>query len=400
MDSARYKYMDSLFLDHFKELDRLPLLKEEDPSYLEVKNATILTCREINGTKYAGVLDENGTYVTSSGFDALVPIDRWVEGYEPEQVPPFISQRVMYLGRYWPHWGHFLMDEISRLWYVLEREPNIPIAYDAQEDVAGIYEEFLFLAGIKKEQLIRVDRPTRFASVVVPECSHVPGKYVCRAFGRIFSRVIDAALKSPTPLPASAHEHVYLTRTQLGARFPNEVGEKPIEAFFSQNGYSIIAPEKLTLIEQIKVLQHADTVACVSGTLPHTMMLAREGTRVTIVRKSNKPTYRQMSVNQIKNLVVTYVDAHISLFAVGPAGPFILDVNKNVRSFASDNDLRLDYSSPKQFFLRKAHLLRYLPFYVSRNIGKGRYVPLYLDHAWGTTKTAKRELFLFYLRRL
>lgn len=395
MDAAEYRYMDSLFLEGYKALDQLPLLQnEQEPCVAEFRDAMVLPLATVDGVRRGGVVDAGGTFVAHSAFDALSPVDAWSGAYDAPDVPT-VDRRVMYLGPFWGHWGHFLMDLVSRLWYALEREPGIAIAYTAAEAPTGPYREFFDLVGIREEQLVRVEHPTRFREVVVPECSYVPGRRVYPAFARIFDRAVEGArAQAVAPVPC---EKLYLTRTGLDRRIPFEFGERAMEELFADNGYRVISPEKLSVAEQVLAIHGATDVACLSGTLPHTMMFAADGTRLTVLRKSNKPVYRQVGVEQVRRLSVTNVDAHISPFPVGPSGPFVVDINENVRRFAQDRGFTVRRSELRQALERKKALLWYLPVWVARNRSKNREVPLFVGEKFTTSKTAASELRRFYL---
>lgn len=397
MDAANYRYMDSLFLEGYKLLDQLPLLQEGGPALVELRDATVLPLATVEGTRAGGVVGPDGSYVGISAFDALSPVDGWGGAYACSDADA-VDKRVMYLGPFWRHWGHFLMDLISRLWYVLEQEPDITIVYDGSVEPTGPYKEFFDLLGIGATQLMRIERPTRFAEVVVPECSHVPGRRVYPAFARIFDRAAEQALEMEGGA-TTQDRGIYLTRTGLGRRIPFEVGERAVEELFSDNGFQIISPEKYSLAKQIALIRGAREVACLSGTLPHTMAFAEDGARLTILRKSNKPVYRQVSVDQVRHLHVTHVDAHISPLPVGPSGPFIVDINDNVRQFARDNGLVVRRSELRQAAARKKNLLWYAPVWVARNRGKDREVPLFDGEQFTTSADAASELRAFYQKR-
>jgi ferredoxin len=129
------------------------------------------------------------------------------------------------------------MDLIPRLWYTLEQDPEVLIAFDGQELPQGVYREFFSLAGVRPSQFVHVDTPMRFDEVVVPECSHVPGRFVLPAFARIFDRVAEQAVSAlPTKsLKNLAGRPVYLTRTGIQKKFPTEFGEQSIESLMRAN---------------------------------------------------------------------------------------------------------------------------------------------------------------------
>lgn len=400
MDYCNYKYMDSLFLDEYKAMDSLDVYSEDELKVVKVNNAVVLPCRSIDGKKHAGVLDDKGEFVALSAFYALSPVDCWGGGYEPAEEPKHIDEDVVYMGRFWRHWGHFIMDLVSRLWYVQQADDSVKIIYDGTEDMSGVYLEFMRLAGIDESRLIRVDAPTEFSSVIVPECSYKPGISCNIRYKRIFDMVAENALRESDIGDIYKGKRIYFTRRGLNLRIPLEAGEKDIEGLFRDNNYLIISPEKHTLVEQIVMLRQAGEIACVSGTLPHNMMFAGDGAHLTIIRKTNKPNYRQTDVNHIRHLKVVNVDAHISPFAVGAGGPFILDVNRNVESFFKDRGMRFKYSKFLGFWKRKLRMLWYVPLYFLRNKGVKPQVPLFDGKQFLTRDTAKKELRSFYMKRI
>lgn len=400
MDYCDYKYMDHLFLEEYKLSERKDVRSDRKLKIENVEHAIVLPCKEVDGKKCAGVLDSEKQYVTLSAFEALSPIDCWGGDYELQDTPNYIDEDVIYMGRFWKHWGHFIMDQVSRLWYAMESEPSLKIVYDGKEEISGVYLEFMRLAGIDANRFIRVDVPTCFRNVIIPECSYKPGIFVHEKYKMIFHTVSKQAMSEFEILDKYKDCKIYFTRTGLNLRVPIEVGEKDIEKLFLDNGYKIISPEKYSLTEQIVMYRQAGEIACVSGTIPHNMMFADDGAKIVIIRKTNKPNYRQNDINVIKKLKVTNVDAHISPFAVGAGGPFILDINENVRQYFSDRGMKYPNSAFVGFWKRKARFLWYIPFYFLRNRGKKREVPLFDGEKFTTRDSAKKELRRFYMKRL
>ena len=112
MDNNHFKYMDSLFLDEFKLLEELDICSKDELEVVEKENATILTYKVSGNQKLAGVIDENGVYVNISSFDALSPVDSWGGTYILNTKQEHIHETVVYFGRFWKHWGYFLMDMV------------------------------------------------------------------------------------------------------------------------------------------------------------------------------------------------------------------------------------------------------------------------------------------------
>lgn len=402
MDKYNYRYMDSLFLEEYKLLEEHDIYSEHELEVVEAEKGIVLPYKVVENKKCAGVLDGQGNYISLSGFQALSPVDTWGGNYIIHETIDYIPEKVMYLGRFWKHWGHFLMDMVSRLWYVLEREPDIKIVYDSSVDIiiSGVYMEFFRLLGVSEEQLLKISKPTRFKSVIVPECAYKPGICYNNKFKKIFDKVAKNALDEMQEKDKYVGKSIYFTRRQLKRKIPLEVGERTIEKLFEDCGFQIVAPEKYSLIEQIAMVRQASKIACISGTLPHNMIFAKEKSELIIVRKTNKPNYRQFDVNQIQNLTVTNIDAHISLKAVGPGGPFLITNNQNMRKFFNDNFGKCRSSKIGQWILRKIYLLWYIPVYILRNYGKNREVPIFNGREFSTVPEAKKQLFHFYIKRI
>ena len=137
MDLYNYKYMDELFLENYKKMDQLDLCTEDNLTVEEVIEGTILPYRIIGNSKKAGVVNQNGEYVALSAFEALSEVDSWGGSYQIESAE-YLDETVLYFGRFWKHWGHFLMDMVSWVWWIIENDMNIKIGYDAQGDIQGV----------------------------------------------------------------------------------------------------------------------------------------------------------------------------------------------------------------------------------------------------------------------
>lgn len=399
MDLCNYKYMDKLFLEEYKSMDSRDVYSQEKLRVEKIDNAIVLPYKVVDSSKCAGVIKDTKSYVELSAFEALSPVDSWAGEYVPEGEIEYIDEKVMYMGRYWKQWGHFIMDLVSRLWYAIEIDKNVKVVYDGESDISGVYAEFMRLSGIDENRLIRISKPTRFSSVIVPECSYNPGIKYTNEFKRIFDKVVENATIENNFGNRYLDKKIYFTRTGIKTPTPIELGEKDIEKQFADNGYQIISPEKHSLVEQIAMIRQAKEIACVAGTLPHNMIFAKDGAKLTIIRKTNKPNYRQTDVNYIRKLKVTQVDAHISPMAVGASGPFILDINENFKAFFLDRGMEIKDSRFLRFWKRKGRMLWFVPFYIARNKGKRHQVPLFDGSKFSTKPNAKKSLFKFYIKR-
>lgn len=339
-----FKYMDDFMKNQYMELADINYELDKKLEVKHIKNGTILPVIKEKNILFGkgGVIDEKGNYVEISAQKAHNMIQR-VNGKYDSVSEEKIDCTVIYMNFFYKHWGHFIIDVIPRMWYLLENT-TLPIVFtvkkDSNETISGNYLEFLKLFGIDEKRIMVINKPTTFTEVIIPEMSLYPGKYYTKEYVKIFDKITQN-IQPNEKLP----EKLYLSRSQLGFAKRKEVGEKDIEKFFNENGYISISPEKLSLKEQIEYIKSAKEIVAVSGTLPHNMLFGQEGKNWIIVNKTYRINRHQALINQMKNVNVTYLDLHISLLPIlyGP-GPFIMTLNENAERFAMDNGYKIEIS--------------------------------------------------------
>lgn len=127
-------------------------------------NATILPLREEGRGPYrfglGGVVDENGDAVALSAIETRVGA-----GY-PFENSTYRDEKVVYCGYLINHWGHFLAESVSRLWFALESKEEVDkyvfyLQENEQREIKGNFREFLELIGIwDKTEFINTQLPT------------------------------------------------------------------------------------------------------------------------------------------------------------------------------------------------------------------------------------------------
>ena len=109
-----YSYLRPKKAQWLRRMYATPFPKKQSLAVWQGKNATILPLREVvnEGLLFGlgGVADENGQYVELSGFP-----ERIGKGYAFEN-PVYKDEKVVYCGYLVNHWGHFLIEGVTRLW--------------------------------------------------------------------------------------------------------------------------------------------------------------------------------------------------------------------------------------------------------------------------------------------
>lgn len=285
-----------------------------------------------------GVLDTEGDFVKSSGlYKGLDGKNKFLSMVECPNVDlddcVYIDEEVVYYGYFIYHWGHFLFESTNRLWYYLQenckaRGIRLAGVYNGKKP-DGNFELFHNLLGIEQNDLILLDRPTRFKRVIVPKASCVlggtPNFYYSEEFLAPFNKIMDS-------VPARPGRKVYLTRTNL--QEGNTIGEEEIENNFRRNGFDIIAPENESLTTMVSILKEAEVVAGLSGSNTHNLLFSGSKSKTIILNRMQHTNYTQEMVHQARNIQAVYIDVYSTFLPVTHGnGPFLVSVNDHLFNF-------------------------------------------------------------------
>ena len=332
------------------------------PTLWQGEQATILPLRQDPsfGLLFGkgGVVDCQGQYVDLSAIPGRV------QHAYPFQAPDCREETVVYCGYMVNHWGHFLIEGVTRLWYFLEQDASVDkyvffLDEGEQRQIQGNYREFFQLLGIW-DKLEFINRPTTFRRVIVPDRGiHMRQGYAPKLLG-VFDRIAENVRPQPdwdTP------EKIYFSRSQFQKGQPFEFGFDALDNFFAKNGYTILYPEKVPLSRMIHYIRSCQVVATLSGTLPHNMLFARNGQKVEIIERLVINNDNQTDVNRMRDLDVVYVDANIPVYTIDFVGPFIMGYTPELQRFAQDRG----YQPPDARYLTKKHykscFVRYIKSY-------------------------------------
>lgn len=304
---------------NFKNKANLNYFRNKEISYKKIENAYALPPKNVwqEGKKirWGGVVDSNGAYLKESGRfrneTHTLETGVMMGGYEFNKTfCPTIKGEVIYLGEYLDHWGHFLLESTTRLWYVVQnRRPNQKLVFVAQKKlkITGNFKNFFNLLGIEIKDIILITRPTKLEGVIVPEPSSVLGCYYTKEFSEPFLKVQEHV--APETI-----ERIYLSRRKCNIRFI--IGEDQLESVFKQNGFTVIYPEKLPLQKLIALFKGAEYIAGVSGSSMHNALFAPAQTKLIVLNRTQNFNQPQGLINQAMNIDSAFVDAYFNFLPV------------------------------------------------------------------------------------
>lgn len=357
-----YKYLRPKKAEALKVWYDEPVEVRETPEIWQGENATILPLRrdESYGLLFGkgGVVDKEGKYVDLSAIPGRV------QYAYPIQKAEYKDETVVYCGYLVNHWGHFLIEGITRLWYFLENDETVDkyvffLDENEEREIKGNYRMFLELLKIW-DKLEIINRPTTYRRVIVPEL----GIHMRKSYTPKLLDVFDAVAANVQVDPAwERPEKIYFSRSQFQKGMQFEFGFDTLDNFFEKNGYTILYPEKVPLDRMIHYIRSAKVVASLSGSLPHNMLFGNPGQKVEIVERLVISDDNQTDVNRMRQLQVTYIDANIPIYPIDFVGPFIMGYTDCMQRFAADNG----YAPPDEDYLTEKHdkrcFVRYMKCY-------------------------------------
>lgn len=335
----------------------MPMSDVREPCRLFELNNAIVTQTTIDRKKktFTGcVYDEHGRVCEAS--------QRTSKGVEWRPADPKeisidhdlheINGLCIYMGHMTSHYGHFLLETLSRFWTLLEglkysklvfhpfvhSVPKIP----GYSPLKACIECF----GIDKNDILIVEEDLRFKRLAVPtplveindsaeaEQIAVYQKIIeyCRRFDRRHSgsvmtspienngcvksdqiSVYDKLLrfcKRMIRRDLKLHPRIYLSRRRLRWRRQLIQNEAEIEKVFTSRGFKVVYPEKYDFIEQVLMYNHAEVVAGLTGSALHNSVFMNSGSTVITlgsIRGSSEEHRNQEICNSLAKVCSEFI---------------------------------------------------------------------------------------------
>ncbi len=303
-DSIKRLYVQNV--DDWEKKLSAGKFSDRELSFKVLERGIILPARSIKlevgyGGYEGGVCDNDFNFV--AGYKRLNPLTgkkSWVDvdsAYEVAREDIIqLDEDVIFGGTLNGHFGHFLMENWCRLWYVLQH-PELKLKIFFVPTSHGGYktwfDEFFRLMGIDLERIVYVKQPTQCRSITIPDqaqyCWNDFTKNWLLPFQEIKSRVQPGNVKK-----------LYLTRTKFKHKTRHFYNEEYFEDFFAARGFEVVAPEKLSIEEQISLVMGADELAATLGTLTHWALFCKPTAKfIMFPRMKNDETPFQHIINKI-----------------------------------------------------------------------------------------------------
>ena len=335
-------------IDHWKQICTKKYFSERPLEVKTVEGGIILPARPIDEKDgyhcRGGVCDrdlnfvagynnlpppgKNGTYC----IDEAYPIDRAELVHSDDEV--------IFSGILVCHFGHFLTDCLSRMWYIVQNLDDtrkvifLMLKTSRLQELKNWVYQMLDLMGLSEDRVVILDKPTQFKSVTVPDqAARIKFDYTkefLAPFEHVRSRVRPSNIKK-----------VFLTRSANVVSLMHLCNQNYFEEFFRRRGFTVIAPETLSLTDQIALITGADEVVTFLGTLAHWSLFSHKGARWTFINRVDGIASRQCLINEAVGLDWCFVSAAMSfLYAEQGGGTCLLGPTEYWQQYIIDHHRR------------------------------------------------------------
>lgn len=195
----------------------------------------------------------------------------------PSGHPTLSLPRAIYGGMMSDHYGHFLTESLSRLWYAeVDRDSPILLTLPRRFQTPFLlsWQRAVFdLLGLA-QRIVPLTQIARVGDLAVP----APGYEIRYTFAARHARFLARVPWQPVP-----GRKLWLSRALLGGAV-NPMLEA-IDTLLAQQGWDVIHPETLTLPQQLAALASAQRIAGEEGSALHTLVFLKdcEGLRLDMM---------------------------------------------------------------------------------------------------------------------
>lgn len=261
----------------------------------------------------SGVFDSNLNEVIEGAFvrNYRVSYPRDISDLDIKTLPLY-SGRFLYLGWIITHYGHFITESISRMWWLAENEEHVksitilvhanfssPLSFPLH-----VKEAFAAL-GISLSQIKLVKEDAIYESLIVPGQSMILDDTISERQVSIWNKIRDSI--HPPQNTGEPKRKVYLSRKFQDQKDDSrQFNDQAVETIFRQNGFEIIYPEQLSFQEQIKIYAETKVLAGPVGSAMHNAVFMPDNGKVVILAPNSFLFKTDSHIAYIKEHTLNY----------------------------------------------------------------------------------------------
>lgn len=198
------------------------------------------------------------------------------------------NEPFIYGGFIFKHYGHFLVETLSRIWAITNSGKKILWVADPSTSRFTRYQKEIFdLIGIEEKRHHVLQNPTKFLDLEIPTVGAVlPSLY--------HPMHANELAIYPFQTPKSGRR-VWLSRSRLNDIKSKAVNEAIFEDVLVRQGWIILHPQEMSVKDQLFELSDAEIISGFDGSAFHTLMLGSNiQSKVIIIPRGTTPNISAM----------------------------------------------------------------------------------------------------------
>lgn len=256
-------------------------------------------------------------------FGSTKNMDSHVAIIEASAKAIFISKAISLVGYASFNYYHFTIEILPRLAYLNHHIElsDIPILVDRRSLTTRQHLELMTLFNKNQNPLIIVDKNQKYkvGTLIYPSYSswlpinlnrnvHAVPKDFLMSKSAI-NMIRDVVLANLDVTPALEHTNIFISRrNSKNKRIQNE---EELIAISKQHGFSVVYPEEMSLMEQVRLFVNAKTIIGATGAALTNLIYCSEGTRVVCIIPKKYRYFGYSTIAGIVNVKCTFLDADI-----------------------------------------------------------------------------------------
>lgn len=216
-----------------------------------------------------------------------------------------VEDEVLYIGVARDHYGHFLLDSMSRMWAALDTD--LPCVFLGTGKMAGEY--FHEIMKSMSFSAVSPERPTLYRKVWVP----TPSLTVDQISFNADAAHLTVTERLHTAQSGRWDRPVFLSRRGFVSRarpiVTNPVQEAKLESSLEAAGYRIVKPQELAFADQVALFNECPKIVGLVGSAFHTTLFSRKSWagKLALLTFSHNKNSRYRLVDSIKGYSAHYI---------------------------------------------------------------------------------------------
>jgi capsular polysaccharide biosynthesis protein len=217
----------------------------------------------------------------------------------------------VYLGWLITHYGHFITESISRMWWLVKYRDEIKNCvflvhanFKNPNDFPLHVKETLQALGVSLSQIVLIDEDMICESLIVPSQSIVLDYSISESQLATWNRIKAQLIKIPAIEPK---RKIYLSRKYQDQKDSSrKFNDSEVEALFERFGFEIVYPEQLSFKEQISIYADTKILAGPVGSAMHNAAFMNENGTVLILAPNSFLFKTDAHISKVKKHTLYY----------------------------------------------------------------------------------------------